>query len=57
VISIPEDAMNSIEISYKPKGLYIGGKWLAAAAGKSLITVNPANGEKLGEVPWADRGT
>ena len=48
--------MNSIEISYKPKGLYIGGKWLAAA-GKSLITVNPANGEKLGEVPWADRGT
>lgn len=46
--------MNSIEISYKPKGLYIGGKWLDAAAGKSLITVNPANGEKLGEVPWAD---
>ena len=46
--------MNSTEISYKPKGLYIGGKWREGAAGKSLITVNPANGEKLGEVPWAD---
>ena len=46
--------MNSTGTTFKPQGLYIGGKWLDGAAGKTLTTVNPANGEKLGEVPLAD---
>jgi betaine-aldehyde dehydrogenase len=41
------------KLSYTPKGLYIGGAWVRGAAGKSLVSVNPANGERLAEVPWA----
>ena len=46
--------MTSTDMNYKPKGLYIGGKWLDGTAGKTLASINPATGEKLGEVPWAD---
>ena len=46
--------MTSTDMNYKPKGLYIGGKWLDGTAGKALASINPATGEKLGEVPWAD---
>ena len=46
--------MSSTEFSYKPRGLYIGGKWVDGVGGKSLVTVNPATGDRLGEVPLAD---
>ena len=45
--------MSSAGISYTPKGLYIGGEWTPGAAGKSLVSINPSNGERLAEVPWA----
>ena len=40
-------------LGYTPKGLYIGGKWLPGAAGRSLVSINPSTGERLAEVPWA----
>ena len=40
-------------LSYRPKGLYVGGKWLPGSSAKSLVTINPATGERLAEVPWA----
>ncbi len=48
-----ERSMSSAGISYTPKGLYIGGEWTPGAAGKSLVSINPSNGERLAEVPWA----
>ena len=40
-------------LNFKPKGLYIGGKWEAATDGKTFATINPATMEKLAEVPAA----
>jgi len=37
-----------------PTRMYIGGKWVAAASGRSLPVTNPATGEKLTEVALAD---
>jgi len=45
--------MGPSKLSYTPKGLYFGGAWVRGAAGKSFVTVNPATGERLAEVPWA----
>ncbi len=45
--------MTSKQPSYTPKGLYIGGNWVPGASGKAFTSLNPATGEKLGEVPWA----
>jgi betaine-aldehyde dehydrogenase len=42
------------DLKFTPKGLYIGGKWEKAAAGKQFQTINPSNMDKLGEVPAAD---
>jgi phenylacetaldehyde dehydrogenase len=39
----------------KPKGLLIGGEWLAAASGKTFDVVNPANGRVIAAVAEADR--
>lgn len=41
------------DVGYQPRGLYIGGKWEAAADGRSFETRNPSTGRKLGEVPYA----
>ena len=38
----------------KPKRLFIGGKWLEAASGKSFATHNPATGELLANVAEGD---
>jgi betaine-aldehyde dehydrogenase len=40
-------------LGFSPKGLYIGGRWVAAAAGQRFESLNPATGERLGEVPLA----
>lgn len=45
--------MNAPEMNFRPKGLYIGGEWLAGAGGKTFDSINPSTGEKLGEVPYA----
>jgi len=37
-----------------PTKMYIGGKWVASAGGKTLPLTNPATGEKLTEVALAD---
>lgn len=46
--------MPSSKIDFRPKGLYIGGQWVAARSGKTVMTTNPATGEALADVPWAD---
>ncbi|MCH7542765.1 MAG: aldehyde dehydrogenase family protein [Proteobacteria bacterium] len=45
--------MSSAGLGYTPKGLYIGGEWTPGVAGETRLTLNPANGERLAEVPWA----
>jgi betaine-aldehyde dehydrogenase len=41
------------DIGYKPRGLYVGGKWEAAADGRTFESHNPSTGRKLGDVPYA----
>ena len=47
--------MQAPQLNFTPKGLYIGGKWVDAAAGKTFESVNPSTREKLGDVPSADQ--
>ncbi len=41
-------------LGFTPKGLFIGGEWLSARSGESITTINPSNGDVLGEVPLAN---
>ena len=41
-------------LSGGPKKLFLGGKWVESAAGKTFKTMNPASGEPLAEVYEAD---
>jgi len=41
------------ELNFKPKGLFIGGDWVNPGSGKTITTINPSNGDVLGEVPLA----
>ena len=41
------------DLEFKPKGLFIGGEWVDADSGRTIATINPSNGEALGEVPLA----
>lgn len=45
--------MTAPRLDFAPKGLYIGGQWVAAAGDERFATINPSTGEKLGEVPLA----
>ncbi len=38
-------------LDFAPKGLYIGGDWVAPQLGKTFTTINPSTGEKLAEIP------
>ena len=40
-------------LAYAPKGLYIGGKWVDAAEGGRVTSINPATAKPLCEVPSA----
>jgi succinate-semialdehyde dehydrogenase/glutarate-semialdehyde dehydrogenase len=40
---------------YPPTQLFIDGAWMAAASGRTLPVVNPANGEQIGTVAHAER--
>ena len=44
---------NSPDLGFSPKGLCIGGGWEEAADGRTFESINPANGEHLGDVPLA----
>ncbi len=41
------------DLNFKPKGLFIGGEWAKASSGQTITTLNPSNGDLLGEVPLA----
>ncbi|MBS0393139.1 MAG: aldehyde dehydrogenase family protein [Proteobacteria bacterium] len=42
------------ELAAHPRQLLIGGQWKAAQSGKTFATFNPATGQPLGQVAWAD---
>ena len=42
------------DLAFDPRGLFIGGEWVAAHSGRTITSINPANGELLGAVPLAD---
>ena len=46
-------ATKTPDLGFTPKGLFIGGEWVAAQSGKTITTANPSNGDILGEVPLA----
>jgi betaine-aldehyde dehydrogenase len=45
--------MQSPALNFTPRGLYIGGRWVAPAEDKSFASINPSNMEKLADVPSA----
>ena len=47
--------MKSPKLNFSPKGLYIGGRWPDSIKGKKFDSINPSNGEYLGEVPLAEK--
>ncbi len=42
------------DLGFAPKGLFIGGEWVDASSGEAITTINPSNGDVLGEVPLAN---
>jgi betaine-aldehyde dehydrogenase len=40
-------------LDFVPKGLYIGGAWVAGAGDRTFETINPSTGERLADVPLA----
>src|ERR1700735_4021305 len=45
--------MQSPPLNFTPRGLYIGGQWVAPVEDKFFASINPSNMEKLAEVPSA----
>ena len=45
--------VQSPALNFSPRGLYIGGRWVAPADGKSFASINPSNMERLADVPAA----
>src|SRR6202012_1774785 len=45
--------MQSPALNFTPRGLYIGGRWVSPAEGKSFASINPSNMEKLADIPSA----
>jgi betaine-aldehyde dehydrogenase len=45
--------MQSPALNFTPRGLYIGGQWVAPADDASFASINPSNMEKLATVPSA----
>jgi betaine-aldehyde dehydrogenase len=45
--------MQSPALNFTPRGLYIGGQWVAPAGDASFASINPSNMEKLATVPSA----
>ena len=40
-------------LSFTPRGLYIGGRWVSPAEDQSFASINPSNMEKIADVPTA----
>ena len=40
-------------LSFTPRGLYIGGRWVSPAEDRSFASINPSNMEKIADVPTA----
>ncbi len=45
---------NTPNLDFTPKGLFIGGEWVKASSGQTITTINPSNGDLLGDVPLAN---
>ncbi|MCJ2048453.1 aldehyde dehydrogenase family protein [Methylobacterium sp. J-070] len=45
--------MNTPQLNFKPRGLFVGGRWVDPAEGRSFTTINPSNKDNLGDVPFA----
>jgi betaine-aldehyde dehydrogenase len=45
--------MQAPALNFTPRGLYIGGEWVAPAGDKSFVSINPSNMDTLGDVPAA----
>jgi len=41
------------KLDFTPRGLYIGGAWVAPERAESFASINPSSGEKLADVPAA----
>lgn len=41
------------DLGFRPKGLFIGGEWVGAGTNRTITSINPSNGDVLGEVPVA----
>src|SRR5215468_12790006 len=50
---IDKTVMQSPKLNFNPRGLFIGGRWVAPADDKSFVSINPSNMEKLADVPSA----
>jgi betaine-aldehyde dehydrogenase len=48
--------MQSPKLNVNPRGLFIGGRWIAPAKDESFVSINPSNMEKLADVPLASEG-
>ena len=46
--------MQAPDLAFEPRGLFVGGEWIATRSGRTITSINPANGELLGAVPLAD---
>jgi betaine-aldehyde dehydrogenase len=45
--------MQSPPLNFTPRGLYIGGRWVAPSEGVAFASINPSNLEKLADIPAA----
>ena len=43
------------DLNFSPQGLFIGGEWVTSRSGQTITTINPSNGDPLGEVPLANQ--
>ncbi len=44
----------ALQVEVKPGKLFIGGKWMDSASGKTFSTINPATGEVLAQIAEGD---
>ena len=45
--------MQSPALNFTPRGLYIGGRWVEPADGRSFVSINPSNLERICDIPAA----
>jgi betaine-aldehyde dehydrogenase len=45
--------MQSPKLNFSPRGLFIGGRWVAPSEDRSFVSINPSNMEKIADVPSA----